>query len=95
MWSWLQCGLGEGAGAPATRGEPDLLMRGVFTLVRWTGADVYGCQTARTQVPSSLDDSSSRAPIDSARSAMMPTRRAPLWQPRLRRRSLEPVETVS
>ena len=95
MWSWLQCGLGGGAGAPAIGGEPDLPMRGVFALVRWAGGGFYGRQAARTQVPASLDDSSSGAPIDSARSAMMPTRRAPLWQPRLRHRLLEPEETVS
>ena len=48
-------------------------MRRVLALVRWAEGAVYGRQTARTQVPSSLDDSSSRAPIDSARSVMMPS----------------------
>jgi hypothetical protein len=90
MWSWLQCGVWGGAGAPAIRGEPDLLMRGVLTLVRWAGGGVYGRQAARTQAPSSLGDSSSRAPIDSARSATVPTRRATVWQPRLRQRLPEP-----
>jgi hypothetical protein len=67
--------------APAIRGESDLPMRRVFALTRWAVGVAYGRQTARTQVPSSLDDSCSRAPIDSARSVMKPPRRAPVWQP--------------
>jgi hypothetical protein len=37
MWSWLQCAPGGAPGAPAIGGDPDLLMRGVFALVRWAG----------------------------------------------------------